>query len=195
MLESAPPKEPQSASAVLMVRPARFGFNPQTAASNVFQKNTPGTGAGRAPTAPGEMRRAFTRRRCASSTRWPSNSRGPACKSSSSHDSVAAGEARRDFSEQLGELSSRRHGGALSDDGAQPASGAPRRGARRGRSPGVPHHAHRGFVPPRGSRSVPRGHRQPGARSSAASSPTRTSRRAPISMCWASSRSSSTTTW
>jgi hypothetical protein len=45
MLESAPPKEPQSAAAVLMVRPARFGFNPQTAASNVFQKSTPGTGA------------------------------------------------------------------------------------------------------------------------------------------------------
>jgi hypothetical protein len=38
MLESAPLKEPQSAAAVLMVRPARFGFNPQTAASNVFQK-------------------------------------------------------------------------------------------------------------------------------------------------------------
>jgi hypothetical protein len=40
MLESAPLKEPQSAAAVLMVRPARFGFNPQTAASNVFQRNT-----------------------------------------------------------------------------------------------------------------------------------------------------------
>jgi hypothetical protein len=40
MLESAPLKESQSAAAVLMVRPARFGFNPQTAASNVFQKNT-----------------------------------------------------------------------------------------------------------------------------------------------------------
>jgi hypothetical protein len=40
MLQSAPHKEPQSAAAVLMVRPARFGFNPQTAASNVFQKNT-----------------------------------------------------------------------------------------------------------------------------------------------------------
>ena len=38
MLVSAPHKEPQSAAAVLMVRPARFGFNPQTAASNVFQK-------------------------------------------------------------------------------------------------------------------------------------------------------------
>jgi hypothetical protein len=45
MLESAPLKEPQSAAAVLMVRPARFGFNPQTAASNVFQKTTPGTSA------------------------------------------------------------------------------------------------------------------------------------------------------
>jgi hypothetical protein len=39
MLESAPPKESQSAAAVLMVRPARFGFNPQTAASNAFQGN------------------------------------------------------------------------------------------------------------------------------------------------------------
>jgi hypothetical protein len=39
MLESAPLKEPQSAAAVLMVRPARFGFNPQTAASNLFQKS------------------------------------------------------------------------------------------------------------------------------------------------------------
>jgi hypothetical protein len=37
---SAPHQEPQSAAAVLMVRPARFGFNPQTAASNVFQENT-----------------------------------------------------------------------------------------------------------------------------------------------------------
>ena len=41
MLESAPPKEPQSAAAVLMVRPARFGFNAQTAASNAFQKSAP----------------------------------------------------------------------------------------------------------------------------------------------------------
>jgi hypothetical protein len=32
-----PGQEPQSASAVLMVRPARFGFNPQTAPSNAFQ--------------------------------------------------------------------------------------------------------------------------------------------------------------
>jgi hypothetical protein len=45
MLESAPHKEPQSTAAVLMVRPARFGFNPQTAASNVFQKNTLETSA------------------------------------------------------------------------------------------------------------------------------------------------------
>src|ERR1700677_1912278 len=30
--------EPQSAGAVLMVRPASFGFNPQTAASNAFQQ-------------------------------------------------------------------------------------------------------------------------------------------------------------
>lgn len=31
-------QEPQSARAVLMVRPASFGFNPQTAASNAFQR-------------------------------------------------------------------------------------------------------------------------------------------------------------
>jgi hypothetical protein len=31
-------QEPQSAAAVLMVRPASFGFNPQTAASNAFQR-------------------------------------------------------------------------------------------------------------------------------------------------------------
>jgi hypothetical protein len=45
MLESAPLKEPQSAAAVLMVRPARFGFNPQTATSNAFQKMRVETGA------------------------------------------------------------------------------------------------------------------------------------------------------
>jgi hypothetical protein len=33
-----PGQEPQSAPAVLMVRPAGFGFNPQTAASNAFQQ-------------------------------------------------------------------------------------------------------------------------------------------------------------
>jgi hypothetical protein len=32
------PQEPQSAGSVLMVRPASFGFNPQTAASNAFQQ-------------------------------------------------------------------------------------------------------------------------------------------------------------
>jgi hypothetical protein len=45
MLVSAPHKEPQSAAAVLMVRPARFGFNPQTAASNAFQENIRPQGA------------------------------------------------------------------------------------------------------------------------------------------------------
>jgi hypothetical protein len=39
MAESVPDKEPQSAAAVLMVRPANFGFNPQTATSNVFQQS------------------------------------------------------------------------------------------------------------------------------------------------------------
>jgi hypothetical protein len=33
--------EPQSAASVLMVRPARFAFNPQTAASNAFQTDIP----------------------------------------------------------------------------------------------------------------------------------------------------------
>lgn len=37
MPDPAPNPEPQSAPAVLMVRPACFGFNPQTAGSNAFQ--------------------------------------------------------------------------------------------------------------------------------------------------------------
>src|SRR3974390_2374580 len=37
-----PSPEPQSAGAVLMVRPARFGSNPQTAATNAFQRSAPG---------------------------------------------------------------------------------------------------------------------------------------------------------
>jgi hypothetical protein len=37
-----PGLEPQSAGAVLMVRPARFGSNPQTAATNAFQQSAPG---------------------------------------------------------------------------------------------------------------------------------------------------------
>jgi hypothetical protein len=37
-MQSAPFKEAQSASTVLMVRPARFGFNLQTAATNAFQR-------------------------------------------------------------------------------------------------------------------------------------------------------------
>jgi hypothetical protein len=36
----APAREPQSTGAVLMVRPARFAFNPQTAASNAFQSHS-----------------------------------------------------------------------------------------------------------------------------------------------------------
>jgi hypothetical protein len=36
-----PAREPQSVGAVLMVRPCRFGYNPQTAASNAFQSDTP----------------------------------------------------------------------------------------------------------------------------------------------------------
>lgn len=37
-LADRPSQEPQSAGAVLMVRPARFGCNPQTAPSNAFQR-------------------------------------------------------------------------------------------------------------------------------------------------------------
>jgi hypothetical protein len=43
-----PGQEPQSAGAVLMVRPARFGCNPQTAPSNAFQAQ-PGLPAGNDP--------------------------------------------------------------------------------------------------------------------------------------------------
>ena len=39
-------QEPQSAGAVLMVRPASFGFNPQTAASNAFQREPRALGGG-----------------------------------------------------------------------------------------------------------------------------------------------------
>jgi len=43
------PPDPQSAAAVLMVRPAHFAFNPQTAPSNAFQASTLGdTAAGSA---------------------------------------------------------------------------------------------------------------------------------------------------
>jgi hypothetical protein len=45
--------EPQSGRAVLMVRPARFGFNPQTAASNVFQRDPRACGAATAAIAAG----------------------------------------------------------------------------------------------------------------------------------------------
>src|SRR5271168_4623706 len=41
-------QEPQSARAVLMVRPACFGFNPQTAASNAFQQAGDSPGAAHA---------------------------------------------------------------------------------------------------------------------------------------------------
>jgi hypothetical protein len=41
-----PGPEPQSAGAVLMVRPARFGCNPQTAASNAFQATPAGLAGG-----------------------------------------------------------------------------------------------------------------------------------------------------
>ncbi len=48
--------EPQSARAVLMVRPARFGFNPQTAGSNVFQRELgPAGDAGRQSQVLGEF--------------------------------------------------------------------------------------------------------------------------------------------
>ena len=40
--EPPAPAEAQSAATVLMVRPANFGFNPQTAASNVFQRTADG---------------------------------------------------------------------------------------------------------------------------------------------------------
>src|ERR1700683_3035494 len=53
MRESAPPlEEPQSAAAVLMVRPARFAFNPETAPSNSFQTpHAESDGAEAAPSA------------------------------------------------------------------------------------------------------------------------------------------------
>jgi hypothetical protein len=52
-MHSASLNEVQSASTVLMVRPARFGFNPQTAATNAFQR-LPQTGTVEAPVAQDE---------------------------------------------------------------------------------------------------------------------------------------------
>ncbi len=46
---ATPPDEPQSAAAVLMVRPARFAFNPQTAPSNLFQHSPEPNAQGGAP--------------------------------------------------------------------------------------------------------------------------------------------------
>jgi hypothetical protein len=45
MIASVRPDEPQSAAAVLMVRPVRFGFNHETAASNTFQHEAARDGA------------------------------------------------------------------------------------------------------------------------------------------------------
>ena len=45
--QSKPPTAPpQCADAVLMVRPVCFGYNPETAASNAFQKAGEGAGDG-----------------------------------------------------------------------------------------------------------------------------------------------------
>jgi hypothetical protein len=57
-----PAREPQSAAAVLMVRPARFGFNPQTAATNAFQSDAPAQpGSGRQGDAQELAEREFDR--------------------------------------------------------------------------------------------------------------------------------------
>ena len=62
---SASFKEPQSAAAVLMVRPASFGFNPQTAASNYFVVHALRAGTDRVDATPLENNEAAESRKAA----------------------------------------------------------------------------------------------------------------------------------
>ena len=148
----------QCADAVLMVRPQAFGYNPETAATNTFQKDD---GA-----APDEVQ----------------------ALASEEFDAAGAGACRRGgrgvrrgglgrvptkpdarVSQQLGELPRGRNAGAVPAAGREPPRRAPAGGDRRGgedarlQGDASPRsHASRG----RGA--FPRGHRQPGARSRAA---------------------------
>ena len=99
--------EAQTAGAVLMIRPAHFGSNAETAGSNFFQRSAAGIARRRAARTARVRRagaRARRRRRARASVRR----------------STRRGAARRGFSEQLAELARRRHGRALPDAGAEP---------------------------------------------------------------------------
>jgi hypothetical protein len=62
MANSVPLSEPQSAAAVLMIRPAHFGFNPETAPSNAFQhRPTSPAASGTPPEIQREALREFDR--------------------------------------------------------------------------------------------------------------------------------------
>ena len=64
--------------------------------------------------------------RCASSTAWPTAYERAGVTVIVADDTPLAGQTRRDIPQQLGELSSRRYGGAVSDAGAEPAQRAAR---------------------------------------------------------------------
>ena len=99
--------EAQTAGAVLMIRPAHFGSNAETAGSNFFQRSAHRRGRCR-PACAARVRRvgpgARGRRRARASVRGPAR----------------RGAARRGVSEQLAEPARRRHGRALSAARRQP---------------------------------------------------------------------------
>ena len=98
-----------------MVRPASFGWNPQTQASNRFQRDEPGSAGMANLRARAEFDGLVLQLQAA----------GIAVTAAA--DTAEPGVSRRRFSEQLGEPACRRHGGAVSDARAEPAAGtAPR---------------------------------------------------------------------
>ena len=105
-----------------------------------------------------------------------------------------AAHARFDLSQQLGELSCRRHGRAVSDAGREPPAGAPR-GSARSAERRASAFASRACSTSRITKAAASSSKARAAWCSIActASRTRAFRRAPISTCSATSRSSSTT--
>ena len=180
------PVEPQSAAAVLMVRPAQL----RVQFADCAEQRLP------APCAGGRGDPSCRHWRCANSMRLADGLRAGGSASHGRGRHAAAGQARRDIPQQLGELPWRRHGGAVSDAGPEPAQ----RAARGGAAPGerrwrISDHPHRRSELSRSSRAsisrVPAVWCSTGPRMW----PTRACRRAPISMCSANLPSSSTMNW
>ncbi len=139
---------PQAASAVLMVRPARFAWNPQTEASNRFQRSDATLAQDAASLARVEFDGLVARLQAA----------GVVVHAVAR--SRRARLSRRRISEQLGELPRRRHAGRLSVAGAESATRTTRRAGDRPRRPWLSRDT---CARPHTSRNVgpvSRGHRQ-----------------------------------